>query len=267
MKDGRVSDLEFLYAESLAGNGLVHAFTTRTGGVSEGPYKSLNLTWSRDDNKDHVAENRARVARALGLERLVFANQVHSARVIRVDDWPETWAAGDGDALITNVPGLALCTQVADCVPVLLHDPENHAVGAVHSGWRGTVKEITKATIDAMGEAYGTRPETLRAAIGPAISKENYRVGPEVLEEFEALFGELDDALAGPRDLEGGAGLDVAEAVYRQLVRAGVQDAQISRIRACTFADEARFFSSRRAARDGHAGAFGGQCGVIALAP
>ena len=260
-----MSDLEFLHADSLAGNGLVHAFTTRNGGVSEGPFESLNLTWSRGDNKDHVAENRARVARALGLERLVFANQVHSARVIRVDDWPETWAAGDGDALITNVPGLALCTQVADCVPVLLHDPENHAVGAVHSGWRGTVKEITKATIDAMGEAYGTRPEALRAAIGPAISKANYRVGPEVLEEFEALLGTLDDALAGPRDAEGGAGLDVAEGVYRQLLKAGVQDAQISRLRACTFADEARFFSSRRAARDGHAGQFGGQCGVIAL--
>lgn len=260
-----MSDLEFLYADGFAADGLVHAFTTRSGGVSEGPYASLNLTWSRDDNKDHVAENRARVARAMGLERLCFANQVHSARVIRVDGWPDTWAAGDGDALITNVPGLALCTQVADCVPVLLHDPENHAVGAIHSGWRGTVKDVTKATIEAMCEAYGTRPHALRAAIGPAISKENYRVGPEVLEEFETLFGVLDDALTGPRDAEGGAGLDVAEAVYRQLVAAGVKAEQISRIRACTFAEEQRFFSSRRAARDGHAGQFGGQCGVIAL--
>ncbi len=260
-----MSDLEFLYADSLVGDGLIHAFTTRSGGVSEGPYASLNLTWSRGDKKDHIAENRARVARALRLERLVFANQVHSARVIRVDDWPDTWAAGDGDALITNVPGLALCTQVADCVPVLLYDPEARAIGAVHSGWRGTVKEITHATIEAMGKAYGTRAEGLRAAIGPAISKENYRVGPEVLDAFETLFGALDDALIGPRDSEGGAGLDVAEAVFRQLAGAGVKADRISRIRACTFADAARFFSSRRAARDGHAGVFGGQCGVIAL--
>ncbi len=260
-----MSDLEFLHADGFAMDGVVHAFTTRAGGVSEGPYASLNLTWSRDDNKDHVAENRARVARAMGLERLIFANQVHSARVIRVDGWPETWAAGDGDALITNVPGLALCTQVADCVPILLHDPENRAIGAIHSGWRGTVKEITAATIDAMGRAYGTRPHALRAAIGPAISKANYRVGPEVLDAFEAMLGTLDDTLIGPRDAEGGAGLDVAEAVYRQLVAAGVKAERISHIRACTFADEARFFSSRRAARDGHAGQFGGQCGVIAL--
>ena len=123
-----MSDLEFLHADGFAMDGVVHAFTTRAGGVSEGPYASLNLTWSRDDNKDHVAENRARVARALGLERLIFANQVHSARVIRVDGWPETWAAGDGDALITNVPGIpgmtpqyfagALIRKVTPMVPI-----------------------------------------------------------------------------------------------------------------------------------------------------
>lgn len=259
-----MSQLEFLFADSL-GEGVVHAFTTRTGGVSEGPYASLNLTWSRGDNKDHVAENRARVARTLGVTRLVFANQVHGDTVLRADGPPEGWSVGEGDALITNQRGFALCTQVADCVPVLLHDPVNHAIAAIHSGWRSTVKAISARVIEAMGEAYGSRPENLRAAIGPAISKAHYRVGPEVLEAFERLFGTLDDRLTGPKDAEGGAGLDVSEAVYRQLLSAGVPQGHISRIRACTFADEARFFSSRRAARDGHAGQFGGQCGIIAL--
>lgn len=259
-----MSGLEFLFGDSL-GEGIVHAFTTRSGGVSEGPYESLNLTWSRGDNKDHVAQNRARVARALGVTRLVFANQVHGGTVLTAGEAPEGWSVGEGDALITNQRGFALCTQVADCVPVLLHDPVNHAIAAIHSGWRSTVKAISARTVTAMGKAYGTRAQDLRAAIGPAISKANYRVGPEVLEAFAGLFGTLDDRLIGARDAEGGAGLDVAEAVRRQLVAAGVPETQISRIHACTFADEARFFSSRRAARDGHAGQFGGQCGIIAL--
>ncbi|MFC4726202.1 peptidoglycan editing factor PgeF [Glycocaulis abyssi] len=259
-----MSRLEFLFADSL-GEGIVHAFTTRTGGVSEGPFDSLNLSWSRGDNKDHVAQNRARVARALGVTRLVFANQVHGDTVLKADGPPEGWSVGEGDALITSQSGFALCTQVADCVPVLLHDPVNHAVGAIHSGWRSTVKNITARTIAAMGAAYGSRSEDLRAAIGPAISKANYRVGPEVLDAFRGLFGALDERLAGAMDAEGGAGLDVAEAVHRQLLSAGVAQDHISRIRACTFADEERFFSSRRAARDGHAGQFGGQCGIIAL--
>lgn len=259
-----MSQLQFLFADSL-GEGIVHAFTTRTGGVSEGPYASLNLTWSRGDNKDHVSQNRAAVARALGLSRLVFANQIHGDTVLRADDLPGGWSVGEGDALITGQPGIALCTQVADCVPVLLHDPAGHAVAAIHSGWRSTVKNITARTIEALAHHYGSRPENLRAAIGPAISKENYRVGPEVLDAFEGLFGPLDGTLIGPKDAEGGAGLDVGEAVHRQLIAAGVPETQISRIRACTFAQKDRFFSSRRAARDGHAGQFGGQCGIIAL--
>ncbi|WP_233245822.1 peptidoglycan editing factor PgeF [Marinicauda salina] len=261
-----MSELDFLRAPTLDADGIVHAFTTRTGGVSAGPYESLNLTWSRGDAKEAVAENRRRVTEALGLDRLVFANQVHGRNVLKVDAAPRTaWSAGEGDALITDRPGLGLCAQTADCVPVLLFDPERPAVAAVHAGWRGIVAEIIPAAISAMGEAYGTAPARLRAAIGPAISKENYRVGPEVLEQFEAVFGDLDDALVGPRDGQGGAGLDVGEAARRQLVAAGIPEAAVSRLPGCTFADEARFFSSRRAARDGHAGKFGGQCGLIGL--
>ena len=260
-----VSALEFLHTDHFSEDRLTHAFTTRAGGASEGPYESLNLTWSRGDDKAKVAENRARVTRALGLDRLVFANQVHGCSVLRVDAAPtDAWAAGEGDALMTGVPGLGLCAQCADCVPILLFDPENRAIAAVHSGWRGAVQDIAGAAVAAMTGAYGTRPQSLRAAIGPCISAANYRVGPEVLDQFEARFGSL-DGLAGARDSEGGAGLDVGEACRRQLLAAGVPADAVARIEACTFADETRFFSSRRAARDGHAGRFGGQCGVIAL--
>ncbi len=261
-----MSDLDLITAPGFEGQGLVHAFTTRTGGVSEGPFESLNLSWSRGDDKARVVENRRRVARALGDIALVFANQVHGDTILKVDAEPEgVWSAGEGDALMTDQPGLGLCAQTADCTPILLFDPERPAVAAIHSGWRGTVQEIARKTLQAMGDAYGTRPEQVLAAIGPSISKANYRVGPEVLEQFEALFGDLYGGLIGPRDAEGGAGLDVAEACRRQLLEAGVPAAQISLVKVCTFDEEARLFSSRRAARDGHAGQFGGQVGVVAL--
>lgn len=259
-----LNDLDFLAPRPLPG--AVRVFTTRTGGISEGPYESLNLTWSRGDDKAAVEENRTRVTQALGLDRLVFANQVHGRTVLKVDAAPERgWSAGEGDALITDVPGLGLCAQTADCVPLLLVDPVARVAGAVHSGWRGTVQNITAAAIQAMTEAYGSRPRDIRAAIGPAIARDNYRVGPEVLQQFEALFGTLDETLITPRDAEGGAGLDVGEAVRRQLLAAGVLPSNIERVPGCTYADGARFFSSRRAAAEGYPGEFGGQCGIVAL--
>lgn len=256
--------LDILRADGFGDGHVTHGFTTRSGGVSEGPYASLNLSWSRGDDKDRVEDNRRRVGAAFKA-RPVFARQVHGDTVIRVDATPDDWSAGEGDALITNQPGLALCAQTADCTPVLLYDRETRSIAAIHAGWRGVVAQVIPAAIRALSDAYGVRPERLEAVIGPAISAENYRVGPEVLEQFEALFGSLDDTMALPRDAEGGAGLNVSEGARRQLVKAGVPATRIRWIQACTFAEEDRFFSCRRAARDGHAGHFGGQCGVIAL--
>jgi YfiH family protein len=261
-----MSDLRLLTAAGFGDGRLSHAFTTRTGGVSEGPYESLNLSWSRGDDKSRVEENRRRLAAALDGVDLVFMNQVHGATVLKVDARPVgVWSSGEADAQMTDVPGLALCAQTADCVPVLLYDPGRPAVAAIHSGWRGTVREIVPATLSAMSKAYGTDPALVQAAIGPSISAGDYRVGPEVLAQFETLFGQLDAGLAGPRDAEGGAGLDVAEACRRQLVAGGVRADAISVLDACTFSQPEMFFSCRRAASDGHPGAFGGQAGVIAL--
>ncbi|WP_019961123.1 peptidoglycan editing factor PgeF [Woodsholea maritima] len=243
-----------------------HGFTTRLGGVSLGPYQGLNLSWSRGDDKAHITENRARVTRALGVERLVFANQIHSATVLKVDHAPtDVWSVGEGDALITDRPGLGLCAQTADCVPILLYDHKNHACAAIHSGWRGTVANIIAATITAMGAAYGTRAAGLHASIGPAITKAHYRVGPEVLEQFEALFGSLDDTLIGAKDEAGGAGLAVSEACRRQLIEAGICADKLHHHDLCTYARGDWFFSCRRAGAHGHPGQFGGQCAIIAL--
>lgn len=251
--------VDFITAPNLKQDGLVHAFTTRKGGISTGAFESLNLSRRDGEAGGAVEENRNRVKTALGLDHLVFARQVHGHAVLRMDAAPANGAAGEGDAMMTNVPGIGLAVQTADCVPLLIFDPENRAVAAVHSGWRGTVQEITRHALAAMAAAYGTKAGKVSAAIGPSISQENYRVGPEVIEQFDALFGEIDD-LIGPRDAEGGAKLDNAAAVRRQLVEAGVSGDAIWMSDACTFGDDT-LFSCRRA----KGGPFGGQAGVIGL--
>lgn len=251
--------LPLITAPVLLVSGLVHGFTMREGGVSEGPFESLNLSRRDADPDRNVAENRARVAKALGVNHLAFARQVHGNQVLMIDRPPNEGIAAEGDALITNQRGIGLVAQTADCVPLLLHDPVQQTIAAVHSGWRGTVKEVARQAIDALLVAYGSRPENLRAAIGPAINQKNYRVGPEVLEQFIDVFGSL-GGLTGPVDARGGAKLNNTAAVHRQLLQAGLQPENIWVSDTCTFADD-RFFSCRRA----KGGPFGGQAGIIAL--
>jgi copper oxidase (laccase) domain-containing protein len=144
---------------------------------------------------------------------------------------------------------------------VLIVDPDRPAVAAVHSGWRGAIADVLGAAVSALHARYGSRPERLLVAIGPCISPSNYRVGPEVVDVFRRAFGEVDDGLIGPTDPEGGATLDVGEAVHRRLVAAGVEPARIERLPHCTYADP-RFYSSRRA----RSTTFGGQGGIIGIA-
>lgn len=257
--------LDLIQTDLLDADGVVHAFTTRTGGTSAGAYGSLNITRSRGDDAGNVAENRERLRVALGLDHLVFATQVHGRDVIRIDAPPRgELPAGEADALMTDRPGIGLVCQTADCTPLLLFDPLNGAVAAIHSGWRGTVQNIVGATLDSMGRAYRTRPDDVLAAIGPSISAANYRVGPEVVDEFERAFDDV-VGIVSPRDEAGGAQLDVGEACRRQLIDAGVPGAQIHRSDLCTYAETDRLFSARRSHHRGESGVFGGQGGVIAL--
>jgi YfiH family protein len=260
-----MTELELLRSEVFENQSLGHAFTTRVGGVSRGPYGSLNLTRSRGDDAGSVAENRERVRGALGFEHLVFASQVHGRGVIRVDGPPKgELPVGESDALITDKPGLGLVCQTADCTPILVLDPVHRAVAAIHSGWRGTVKNIISSTLEAMRLAYGSHPGDLRVAIGPSISPDNYRVGAEVVSEFAASFRDL-DGIVSRRDDEGGGHLDVGAACHRQLLDAGVPVAQIDRSLLCTYAESERLFSARRSHHAGETGVFGGQGGIIGL--
>ncbi len=187
----------YLSFSVLEESGLVkQGFSTKLGGVSQGKFATMNLTFTRGDNPDHVMENYKRMAGSLGVdvERMVLSYQTHttSVRIVTEAD------AGKGitkerdykdvDGLITNVPGITLVTFYADCVPLYFLDPVHKAIGLSHSGWRGTVSRIGEVTVKKMGEAFGSRPEDIIACIGPSICKDCYEVGSEVAAEFMKGF-------------------------------------------------------------------------------
>lgn len=149
--------------------GLRHGVFTRKGGVSRKPFESLNVGLGVGDIRDHVKENRRRVARCMSTDHLIFAKQVHGLNVIKIenDHLPSTPLTGD--ALITDQPGKFIAVQVADCQPVLLFDPVKRAVAAIHSGWRGSVENVIGHTVAAMGETFASRPENILAGIGPSL--------------------------------------------------------------------------------------------------
>jgi len=171
-----------------------------------------------------------------GVQKLATLRQIHSNKVV-VATRPGD--LGDGDALISNVPGLTLAIRTADCLPVLIADPENRAVAAVHAGWRGTVQEIVIEAIRAMSAEYGSRRENLVIAVGPGIGGCCYEVGPEVAEQFSRFFPER-------QDLHGTTKIDLPESTIRQLRRNGGRAGQIDSSGLCTRCLADQFHSYRR---------------------
>ena len=156
---------------------IIHGFSTRLGGVSEGIYASMNLSFQRGDKEDAVLENYRRIADAIGfdLKKTVCSQQTHTTdiRLVKVEDGgkgiltPQDYH--DIDGLISNVPGMTLATSFADCVPLFFVDPVHQAIGLAHSGWRGTAEKMAVHMVRAMGKEFGSRPQDLYAAIGPSI--------------------------------------------------------------------------------------------------
>ena len=162
-------------------SGVKHGFFGRKGGVSTGIYESLNIGKGSDDDAQNIRDNRDRIRNALGAEKLLSCFQVHSAKVVTVT---EPWhTRPQADAMVTKVPGLALCVLSADCVPVLFADAEAGIIGAAHAGWKGAIAGVCEATLDAM-ETIGASRENITAAIGPAIQQASYEVGPEFRDTF-----------------------------------------------------------------------------------
>ncbi len=191
------SSLPLLKFPALEQTGIVkHGFTTRFGGVSEGMFSTLNLSFTRGDKKESVEENYRRVAQALQVdhERIVCSDQTHTTNVRVVTEadagkgliYPKDYT--DVDGMITNVPGLTLATFFADCVPLYFVDPIHRAIGMSHSGWRGTVGRMGRETLRAMKENYGTEPADVICAVGPSICQDCYEVSADVAEAFAREF-------------------------------------------------------------------------------
>jgi len=212
----------------------VDAFVTdRFGGVSEGPYESLNLGDHVGDDIAHVIENRRRVADAAGVEQLVIVRQVHGAEVL---DALNPGVKCEGDGLFSSSSDLALAILVADCVPVLLVDEASHDFAVVHAGWRGLASGVLARAV-----ARFARPATLHAFLGPAISGEHYQVGPEVATNFTDVPGAV---LEDTRDR---SLLDLRRVGAHQLRQLGLDDARVSVSDQGT--DGGGLFFSDRAAR------------------
>ncbi len=189
--------------------------TTRFGGVSQGPYRSLNLGLHVGDDHDLVLHNRDLAAGLIGarLDDMVFCNQAHGRGVLVVTEKDRgrgarsTETAPEGiDAMVTAVPGLAIAMMVADCAPIALYDPHGHIAAVVHSGWRGTVVRVAEAAVRSMAD-LGASPDDLVAVIGPAVDPEQYRVGPEVMEAVSKCFaGDISDVIRPISGSGGGSG-------------------------------------------------------------
>lgn len=224
--------------------GVHHGFSTRDGGVSSGPYGSLNLGGVGDD-AENIAENRRRFAASIGLEGqdVVQVEQVHGTRVLDA-------AEADGeeaDGLVTATPSVAIGVRTADCAPILVAAIDARrrplAVAAIHAGWRGATAGILCRGIEAL-EARGAERARMVFAIGPTIGLRHFEVGSEVLEAASASIdgGDLPTA----KSPKGTTHLDLVELLVLQLERAGIDRSQIDRAGGCTFDDEARFYSHRR---------------------
>ncbi|MGA8074466.1 MAG: peptidoglycan editing factor PgeF [Candidatus Acidiferrales bacterium] len=206
----RGNDLVVLQSQNLAGQKwLIHGSSTRGGGASrlENPHARskraelvLNLGFSEWDERDRVEENRRRFQKALGAESmpLVALRQIHSDIIHVIDAAPPQPLRGD--ALITTTPGILIAVQTADCIPILLADPEHRVVAAVHAGWRGTLKRIAEKTVGRMRMLFGSRPGKILAALGPGIGRCCYEVGPEVAKEFASQFDRAREWFDGPYD-------------------------------------------------------------------
>ena len=239
---------------------IVHAFTTRHGGVSPEPFAGLNLSISVGDTRANVVENRSRAFRAMGRDPDSIADlwQVHSADVVYADTprAPGQEHHGKADALITDRPNVTLFLRFADCVPIMLYDRATHTIGLVHAGWRGTVARVCAATIEAMTQRFGTDPASVSAAIGPSISARRYEVGPEVVAAAEAALGDrVAETLSTPNgaSAEKRPHFDLWRANAIVLEQAGVSDIIIGGL--CTAENTHDFYSHR--AEHGRTGRFG----------
>ncbi len=267
MRENRAGELVYLTFPILEKIDWVsHLFSTRMGGVSEGIYSSMNLSYTRGDRNEDVDENFRRVAASLGcsVEGIVCSDQTHTTnlRIVGKADGGKGITRAkdysDVDGLLTDEPGVYLATFFADCVPLYFVDTKRKAIALAHSGWRGTVARMGQCVAEKMREAYGTDPADLVAAVGPSICQACYEVSGDVADAFAAEFrgpGQEREIL-----LEKGGGkyqLDLWRANEIVLIEAGIPKEHIQITDLCTCHNDRYLFSHRAShGKRGNLGAF-----------
>lgn len=232
---------------------LLHAFSTRLGGVSQGHLSSMNLSFHRGDIPEAVMENHRRFAGAVGYkeERLVFSDQVHTTKIHKVTEAD----CGKGivkdsdilgvDGLMTDRPGIPLMTFYADCVPLYFYDPKRSAVALAHSGWRGTAAGMGAVMVEAMNREYGSQPEDILCAVGPSICQECYEISEDVAEEFRRTYPSEVCADILRDDKNGKYHLSLWKANQYILLNAGIRKENLAVTDICTCCNPELLYSHR----------------------
>jgi YfiH family protein len=242
--------IPYLVCEPLESAGFLNAFSTRKGGVSPLPAAALNLAQFKGDSKENVFENRRRFLKAIEAEEatVVTAHQTHSIDRVAIASLDQAQGPQPGcDAMTSQLIGVLLAIQTADCLPILIGDPATGAMAAIHAGWRGTAGRITERTVaDLMQQ--GVNPRNAIAALGPAACAECYEVGQDVIDRYKKEFGYWRTLFADLRE-DGKAHLDIYAANIQQLIFCGFTEERIHVAEHCTMHENDLFFSYRREGR------------------
>jgi polyphenol oxidase len=251
MKKIPINGLNLWQFEKLAEENFIQHFVTdRSSNAGD---EDFTLSFSSSSDRAFIQQNRNMLAVAMGIESsgLYFPSQVHKTRIVEVKKNTPREELLETDALITNESGICIAVMSADCVPILLYDKKNNAVGAIHSGWRGTVARILEKTLQQMHSVFGTNGQDIYAGIGPSVSQDSYEVGEEVVSEVRRSFGHKNELMIPVGTNK--AKLDLWKANKLQLMEFGVPATRIEISDLCTVKNNNHFFSARK----GDKGRFG----------
>ncbi len=249
----KLSEIEYLKITDFTEHKITAIFTSRKGGISSGPYNSLNLGFHTDDSNDNILKNRKILAETLNIDykKMTSAEQVHSNKIhiVKKEDTGKgaldySSVINNVDGLITDIPDLPLVSFYADCVPLFFLDTENKVIGLAHAGWKGTVQKIGPRCVQKMKKEFNTSPEHLLVAIGPAISQKYFEVDEDVFLKFKSVFTDHEKFINKKNRFK--YSIDLSLCNKLSLIKAEVPENNIICSNYCTYDNQEYFYSYRR---------------------